>query len=129
MAEFEGNVLRPPGVGSIRSVLPPEELIASYNPPPLKKGGTVKAGVGVLRVGEAMARDSDGTYKKAGANFSGVVALNETAVDCTTEAHLVNLIFGGVVTADVAAITAANGAALATALGGTYIDGFHYIKF
>lgn len=128
MAEFEGNVLRPPGVGATKTVAPPEELLAAYNPPPLKKGGTVLAGVGVLRVGEPMKRSTNGkTWVKAA--YADATALNYTAVDCTTEAHLVNLIFGGVVNVKVAAITATNAAALATALKGTYIPGFDYLKF
>lgn len=128
MAEFEGNVLRPPGVGPVKVVAAPEELIASYNPPPLIKGGTVLAGVGVLRVGEPMKRSADGkTWVKAA--FADAQALNKTAVDVTAENHLINLVFGGVVNAKVAAITTTNAAALATALGGKYIPGFEYLKF
>lgn len=128
MAEYEGNVLRPPGVGATKTVANPEELLAAYNPAPLKKGGTVLAGVGVLRVGEPMKRSSDGkTWVKAA--YADATALNYTATDATSEAKLINLIFGGVINAKVTAITSANAAALATALGGTYIAGFNYIKF
>jgi hypothetical protein len=128
MAEFEGNVLRPPGVGVTKTVAPPEELLASYNPPPLKKGGTVLAGVGILRVGEPMKPSADGkTWVKAA--YADAKALNYTAVDATSENRLINLIFGGVINVKVVAITAANATALATALGGTYIPNFGYLKF
>lgn len=130
MAEFEGNVLRPPGVGPTKTVANPEELLASYNPPPLKKGGTVKAGVGILRVGEPLKLAADGkTYDKVATPFTGVIGLNYTAVDATTEDHLINIIMGGVINTKVLAITAANAPALATALGGTYYARFGYLKF
>jgi len=127
-AEFEGDVLRPPGVGPERVVTAPEEIIASYNPPPLKKGGTVLAGVGIVRAGEPMKRSVDGkTWVKAA--FADATAVNETACNATAEAHQINLLFGGVINAKVAAITATNAAALATALKGKYIPGFDYISF
>lgn len=130
MAEFEGNVLRPPGVGATKVVAPPEELLFAYNPPPLKKGGTVKAGAGVLRVGEPLKLAADGkTYEKVATPFTGVVGLNYTAVDATAEAKLVNIIFGGVINTKVLAITSANAVALATALGGVYNPTFGFIKF
>jgi hypothetical protein len=128
MAEFEGNVLRPPGSGVTKTVAAPEELLASYNPPPLIKGGTVLSGVGIVRAGEPMKRSTDGkTWVKAA--FADATALNKTAFDATNEAHLADLVFGGVVNVKVAAITAANAAALATALGGRYIPKFEYLKF
>src|SRR3954471_23421339 len=116
MAELEGNVLRPPGVGATKTVAPPEELLAAYSPPPLKKGGTVLAGVGVLRVGEPIKRSVDGKTWVV-ATYATATALNYTAVDATTEAKLINVILGGVVNANVTAIGAANAAALATSLG------------
>lgn len=132
MAEFEGNVLRPPGVGATKTVAPPEELLAAYNPAPLKKGGTVQAGAGVLRVGEPMKRGGTGSkywVKATAADLSDTEALNYTAVDCTTEDHLINLIFGGVVNAKVAAIgNATKAGQIATALGGKYIPKFEYIR-
>lgn len=129
MAEYEGNVLRPPGMGAPRTVAAPEEIIASYNPPPTKKGGTVKAGVGVLRAGEPLKYDT-GTksYIKASSDYTDATCVNVTEVDCTSEDHLVNILFGGVINARVTAIKTKE-AALATALGGTYIPQFGYIKF
>jgi hypothetical protein len=128
MAEYEGNVLRPPGVGATKTVAPPEELLAAYNPPPLIKGGTVLAGAGTFRVGEPIKRSANGkTWVKAA--FTDAQALNKTAVDATTEAHLINVVYGGVINVNVAAIGTSNAAALATALGGKYIVGFGYLKF
>lgn len=130
MAEFEGNVLRPPGVGPVVSVANPEELLAATGQGLLKKGGTVKAGAGVLRTGEPLKLAADGkTYVKDVTPFSSTVALNYTAVDATTEDRLVNLIMGGVVNVNVSGIGASNASALATALGGTYYARFGYIKF
>lgn len=132
MAELEGNVLRPPGMGATKTVAPPEELLASYNPAPLKKGGTVQAGVGILRVGEPMKRGGTGNkfwVKATATDLADCEALNYTAVDCTTESHLINLIFGGVINAGVVAIGGATkGAQIAAAMGGKYIPGFNYIR-
>lgn len=131
VTEYEGNVLRPPGESAITTFVSPEEILAAYNPPPLKKGGTVKAGAGVLRVGEPLKYDSNGYLVKsvltAGA-YDKVDAINVTAVDCTTEDHLVNVLFGGVINAKVAAITGSE-TGLATALGGHYNAQFGWIKF
>lgn len=128
MAEFEGNVLRPPGFGPTKTFDAPEELLAATGNGYLQKGGTVLAGVGILRVGEPIKRSVDGkTWVKAA--FADATALNRTAVDATAEAKLINVVLGGVVNVNVQAITAANAAALATALKGTYIPGFNYIKF
>lgn len=130
MAELEGNVLRPPGVGATKTVSPPEEILYSYSPPPLIKGGTVKAGKGIIRDGEPMKLEADGkTYEKVATPFTNAVGVCKTAVDCTTEAHLINIIFGGTINAKVQAITAANAAALATALGGVYNARLGFIKF
>lgn len=127
MAEYEGNVLRPPGVGATKTVDAPEELLAAYNPPPLKKGGTVKAGQGVLRVGEPLKRSVDGkTWVKAAA--ADAEALNYTATDATTEDRLVNIILSGVVNGNVAALKG-NEEDVATALGGKVIASFNYIQF
>ena len=129
--EYEGNVLRPPGMGAVKTVSAPEEALAAYNPPPLKKGGTVQAGAGVLRVCEPLKYDGSGYLVKsvltAGA-YDQVDAVNVTAVDCTTEAHEVNVLFSGVINAKVAAVVG-NEDALATALGGTYNAQFGWIRF
>jgi hypothetical protein len=128
MAELEGNVLRPPGFGPTKTFDAPEELLAQTGQGYLQKGGTVLAGVGILRVGEPIKRSSDGkTWIKA--SYGTATALNRTAVDATAENKLINVVLGGVVNARVQAITPTNAAALATALGGTYITGFDHIKF
>lgn len=128
MAEYEGVVLRPPGVGPTKVVDDPVELLWAYNPPPLKKGGTVLAGVGVLRTGEPLKRSADGkTWVKAA--YADATALNYTATDATSEAKLINVILSGVINVNIPAITGTNAAALATALGGTYNAEFGYIKF
>jgi hypothetical protein len=126
--EYEGQVLRPPGTKSTATVAPPEELLAAYSPPPLQKGGTVLTGVGVLRVGEPIKRSVDGKTWVV-ATYATATALNRTATDATSEAKLINVVLGGVINVNVAAIGAANAAALATSLGGTYYPGFGYIKF
>lgn len=126
--EYEGNVLRPPGMTSPIAFAPPEEILAAYSPDPVKKGGTVQAGAGVLRVGEPMKFDGAGYLVKATSTYADAVCVNVTATDCTTEAHEINVLFGGCINAKVAAISTKE-AALATALGGRYISQFGYIIF
>jgi len=129
MADYEGNVLRPPGVSEPTVVAGSEELLYAYNPPPLKKGGTVKAGVGVLRVGEPIKYDSASkTWVKATA--ADAEALNYKAVDATAEARLINVIFSAVVNTKVAALREqADLDALATQLGVKYDANYGFIQF
>lgn len=132
MAEYEGDILRPPGVGAPRTTEAPDEVLGAYSPRPLKKGGTVKAGVGVLRTGEPVKYDTASkSYVKsvltAGA-YDQVDAINYAAVDATSEDKLINVLFGGTINAKLPAIVG-NETALATALGGQYRAQFGYITF
>lgn len=128
MADYEGSVLRPPGFSAPKVVEGSEELLYAYNPAPTKKGGTVKAGAGVLRAGEPIKLDTDGTWVKA--TELDAEALNYKAVDASNEDHLINVIFGGVVNATVSGMSdIADKTALATKLGGTYNEAYGFIKF
>lgn len=127
MAEYEGNVLRPPGMGAIVTVVSPEEVLYSFANQ-VKKGGTAQAGAGVFKVGEPVKYDGSGYIVKASASPTDAVGVNVTAVDCTTEAHELNVLFGGVVNAKVSGIVGKE-TVLATALGGIYNSTLGYIKF
>lgn len=128
MASYEGDVLRPPGVSAPTVVEGSEELLYSTASLPLKKGGTVLAGVGVLKTGEPIKYD-DATKTWVKAAVADAEALNYKGVDATAEGRLINVIFGGTVNTTVSGLASLDLAALATKLGGTYNADYGFLRF
>ena len=129
MATLEGNVLRPPGFGPTVTFDPPAELLASTGHGYVQKGGTLVQN-GEYRVGEPVRRVTTGNLKRwEKTTFANAQGLIRNAVDTTDGEKLGNIVLSGAVNANVPAILPANGAALATALGGKYFPHFEYIIF
>jgi hypothetical protein len=139
MAELEGNVLRPPGLGPTVTFDPPEELLASTGHGYVQKGGTLAVN-GVYRVGEpviqtgATSAAGDKIWvKSTRALCTGFV---RTAVDTTGGQKLANIVLSGTINCNVQALSAGTYNATTksdlngnTALKGRYVDHLAYFIF
>jgi hypothetical protein len=117
MAEAYGNTLVPPGTSQVAEVKP-GDVLASYSPPPLIKGGTIKGGAGLLAAGTVMGLEAATkkyiAYTDTGAGDPAVGVLME-AVDTGAASpagdKLGNIIMRGTVKMD--KLTGYDAAALA----------------
>lgn len=128
MASYEGDVLRPPGVSAPTVVEGSEELLYSTASLPLKKGGKVESGVGVLKTGEPIKFNTT-TNSWVKATEEDAEALNYKATDATSEARLINVIFGATVNTKVSGLKELDLDALATQLGGKYDANYGFMRF
>jgi hypothetical protein len=146
MADAYGNVMRAPGT-STKARVNDVEVLYSYSPPPLKKGGTLKvavngAGGTALQPGLPMAYvTATKTWQPALAAGTDAVAFLVTGVDSGAASDIpkqINFIARGVVKLDVvlAAINLYYGSAittlpagLVTALGAKVNTDYGYISF
>lgn len=136
MAEYEGNVLRPPGMGTERWNPDVEELLAStvgYS----QYGGTVAQNTtgnatdnpaNVLLVGQPMKYD-DTSKKWVVATGIDVQAFNRNAVDTSDGDHLINLVWKGTIKLSVSGLKGADVNALATTLNGKVDPAYGYLTF
>jgi hypothetical protein len=119
MAEAYGNILDPPGFKTVAEVKP-GDILASYSPPPLVKGGTLSSGQGLVAAGTVMALNTSTKkyvpYVAAGPNGTGnPTGVLYEPVDTALGDKLGNIIMGGqlkrdkLIGLDAGAITALNG--------------------
>jgi len=111
MVDATGNILEVPGTSQVAEVKP-GDVLASYSPPPLIKGGTVKAGQGLIAAGTLMALEvSSKKYVKyvGGGTADPAVGVLYEAVDTgsggappagTNKDRLGNIIMRGTVKLD-----------------------------
>lgn len=132
MVEYEGNVLRPPGVGPETQQPDVEELLAStvgYT----QKGGTVESGAGVLEVGTPVTfNGTSGFWEKVDDVAAGQVqGFVRNAVDVTTEDKLINVVVKGTIKTAVRGLTGVDAEDLATSIGGgaRVIPAFGWLTF
>lgn len=127
MAEYEGNVLRPPGVSTPVFNPDVEELLGSavgYT----QKGGTVEAGIGILEVGTPVKfNGTSGYWEKATA--SDVEGFVRHAVDATSEDMLINVVLKGTIKKSVKGLALFDWSTAATTLNGREIDAFGWFTF
>lgn len=102
MVEYEGSVLRPPGVGTESQQPEVEELLGStvgYT----QKGGTIASGTGVLKVGAPVKFNTGTGYWEKSTIAAGSTTAGEIegfvrhAVDATSEAKLINVVVKGTI--------------------------------
>lgn len=142
MAELEGNVLRPPGVGPEIRTDDVEELLAStvgYT----QKGGTLEAdatggqnGDGVLEVGTPLKFNATSGYWEeatvtAGTPVAGSVeGFLRNAVDIANEDKLINIVVKGTIKLAVRGLEGIDGDDLAGSItGARVIPAYGWLTF
>lgn len=118
--DYPGNAMPAPTLDVGRHVTD-EELLASYSPPPLQKGVTLKPGQGILPYGTLLAYDaSSKRYVKTtdtGAAKGFLRQTTNTGAPGETRVFLGNIVQRG--TLNLSAVSAANsGVSLSGLLGG-----------
>lgn len=128
MADYEGNVILPPGGVSTKGPAGGEEILYSYSRL-TQKGGTVTGSA--FPAGALLKKGTAGTAKKyvwaAKADVAVVVGILRQGSDAATADKLGNIVYAGVIKGasvkysdDVDGLSGAELVTLATALGGRY---------
>lgn len=136
MAEYEGNVLRVPGVSAPKWNPDVEELLAStvgYS----QYGGTVAKNTtgnatgnpaNVLLVGQPVKYDN-ATKMWVVATADDAQGFNRNAVDTSDGAHTINIVYKGTIKLGVSGLKGVVVATLATTLGGRVDAAYGYLTF
>lgn len=122
--DYPGNATPAPGYSTGAHTVD-DELLASYSPPPLQKGVTLKPGQGILPLGTLLAYDATSKmYVKttdSGAAKGFLRRTTNTTTDPDAQVFLGNIVQRG--TLRLSVVSAANsGVTLAGLLGGRVDD-------